>query len=1275
MNTTSKTPTSGTAPAAPPSPLFPSASGSTAAPQDKNPLQTESCTAAPQSIQDQIHQPNSPIRHHAPIIHPAHGTPQDIGDIIARKLSALTLLLTAGALALDGAHAADYVGSGDASIDSGSWGSVYGLKGQPRTGNAQAEQARVSISGGTVSRSVYGGYARSDNGAALAGSNTVTISGMSGSAYSLYGGYARSEGGDASAASNSLSISGSPALGEYPQAVGGYAYSSNTIGGRVLSTNNRVNLNLDTEVPLDLIVGGRSMASTSPGTATGAYGNSITLTKGNVTTLYGGWSSGAGTADASGNTILISGGQVTYVVGGEAHSSTQEAIADGNTISITGGNHAHVIAGSVQSDQATASASDNAVYLRDTTVDSITGGYSTNAETAASLDGNSIVVDTGAVVLSDIHGGDSISTSSDNSASYNTIAVIGGGQVQGEIIGGYLESGSGSASQNTITISNSTVGGNISGGRSAQGGDVSSNSITIEQNAQVQGDIVGGEVQSGSGSASQNTLLVSNSTVEGNVYGGRSAQGGDVSSNSITIEQNAQVQGDIVGGEIQSGSASQNTLLVSNSTVGGNVYGGRSAQGGDVSSNSITIEQNAQVRGDIVGGEVQSGSGSASQNTLLVSNSTVEGNVYGGRSAQGGDVGSNSITIEQNAQVRGDIVGGEVQSGSGSASQNTLLVSNSTVEGNVYGGRSAQGGDVGSNSITIEQNAQVQGDIVGGEVQSGSGSASQNVVIVSNSKVEGSVCGGRAAGGGDASNNTIAIVGGSQVQGSLTGGEIGSGEASHNTIVVNNGSVHGDICGGRAAAGGSATGNSIILGQQARLSPTISLFGGVVGSEAVTPSGSGNTLFVDDWQGTVERAAGFANLHFVLPAPGTVEADIPMLTVSAAQTNDFNGTTVTAQLPEIITGGRAYLGETFELVHDNSGAIAKANAGSLVSLQQGYSTLYDGVILQDDTSVYIRIDDSRPNPKAGALTEARIGTAALLNQGGDLLAGTVLFTADTAARETRGWAVFATMYGGATDLTTESDITTRGMSLVTGLAHRRESTRTNVLVGAFFEMGFANLSTDRAIENTTISGSGDADYSGGGLFARVGITHGLMRGLYVEASGRVGEASTSWHSANLLDNLDRPAAYDLAMPYCGGHVGLGYALPINEKWAADFFSKYLFLYQDGCDTTINGEKFRFDSVNSARLRCGARVTGRVLPTASVYLGAAWEHEFRGKADATSLSSSIAIPSTSMQGDSAVFELGMRVQPKSVPVQFDCAIEGAAGTRESIGGRVQVMVEF
>ena len=990
---------------------------------------------------------------------------------------------------------------------------------------------------------------------------------MSGAAYSFYGGYTRSEAGNAAASANRLIISGSPSFGSYPQAVGGYAYTSGTEAGRVLSTNNSVTIDLDTRETIDLIVGGRSSASNSPNTATAAYGNSVTIIKGSVTTLYGGWANGDGEADASSNTVLISGGQVTHAVGGEAFSLSRTAIADGNVVSITGGQHSYVVAGSVQSDQATASSSDNSVYLRDTTVEGVTGGYSTNTNTPSTLDGNSIVVDSGAVVTTDVHGGDSTSRTSGNSASNNAIAIVGGGQVQGELVGGELEAGSGSTSANTILVNNGYIGSDVCGGRVAQGGKADSNTITIEQGSQVQGDITGGEITSGSGTASENTILVSNGS------------------------------------------------------VGGSISGGSSTDGGEASSNKITVEQNSQVKGNITGGEIASGSGTASKNTILVSNGSVVGSISGGSSTDGGEASSIKITVEQNSQVKGNITGGEITSGSGTASANTVVVNSSTVDGNIYGGRTADDGE--------------------------------------------------------AINNTLAVVGGGQVQGELVGGDLGSGKgsASHNTILVNNGKVNGDICGGRTAEGGNATGNNIIIGQKASLAPTINLFGGIVGSQAVAPVGSNNTLFVDNWQGTVQRAAGFANLHFVLPAPGTVASDVPMLTVSAAQPNDFTGTTVTAQLPDIITGGRAHLGETFELVHDASGAIAKAHAGSLVSLQQGYAALYDGVILQDETSVYIRIDESRPNPEAGALTEAIVGTAGLLNQGGDLLAGAVLFAADQAAKESKGWAVFATMYGGAADLTTESDITIQGMSLVTGLTHRSEVTWANMLVGAFFEMGTANMDTNRSLTNTVISGSGDADYTGGGLFARLGITQGRMRGLYVEASGRVGEASTSWHSANLLDNLDRQAAYDLSMPYAGGHVGIGFAVPIREKWAVDFFSKYLFAHQDGCDTTINGERFRFDSVYSSRLRSGARLSGRVLPTTVVYVGAAWEHEFRGKAAATSLSSNIAIPSTSLQGNSGVFELGVTVFPESMPVRFDVAVEGAAGTRQGIGGRVQVMVEF
>lgn len=1167
--------------------------------------------------------PKPAHRHSKPSLNPTHRF--RLSHRATQRTAWVVLLFAAGIspLALERARAADYVGSGSAVIDDGSWGSVYGLRGQPRTGNAQAEQSTVTISGGTVSRSVYGGYARSNSGTAQAGSNTVTITGMSGSAYSFYGGYARSEAGNAAASSNTLNISGSPVFGSYPQAVGGYAYGSNTTAGRILSTNNRVSINLDSNETLDLIVGGRSSASTSPGTATGAYGNSITLTQGQVTTLYGGWSNGDGTADASNNTVLISGGQATHIIGGEAFSVQQEAVADGNIVSITGGTHTNILAASVQSDESRASASDNAVYLSHTTVEGVTGGYSTNTTTPATLDGNSIVVDTGAVVLTDVHGGDSTSSSAGNSASNNSIAVVNGGRVQGELAGGDLEAGSGASSSNTILVSGGSVGGNVYGGRTAQGGDASSNSITVEKGGHVQGNLVSGDLGAGSGTASRNSVLISEGTVAGNISGGRAAAGGQVSSNSISVQQGSQVQGSLVGGEVNSGSgvASTNTVVVSASTVGGSVCGGSSSDGGEANGNTLTVKESSQINGDLMGGNITVGSGTASQNTILVSNGTVGGNVCGGTTGDGGDASSNSITVEQGAQVDGDLMGGNVTSGSGTASQNTILVDTSTIDGSVYGGRTLDGGD--------------------------------------------------------ASHNTLAVTGGSRVKGELVGGDLGTGKgsASHNTIVINNGTAEGDICGGRTAEGGSATGNNIIIGHKANLAPTISLFGGIAGSQPVAPVGSGNTLFVDNWQGTVERVAGFANLHFVLPAPGTVATDVPMLTVSTAQPGDFSGTTVTAQLPDIITGGRAHIGETFELVHDASGAVAQAHAGSLVSLQQGYAALYDGVILQDATSIYIRLDDSRPNPKAGALTEARIGTAGLLNQGGDLLAGAVLFAADQAARETMGWAVFATMYGGAADLTTESDITTQGFSLVTGLTHQNETPWAQMLVGAFFEMGTAHMDTDRALTGVTISGSGDADYAGGGLFGRLGISRGRMRGLYIEASGRVGEATTSWHSGNLLDNLDRPAAYDLAMPYAGGHVGVGFTVPIREKWAVDFFSKYLFLYQDGCDTTINGERFRFDSVYSSRLRSGARLSGRVLPTTVVYLGAAWEHEFSGKAKATSLSSQISIPSTSMQGNSGVFELGVTVHPESMPVRFDVAVEGAAGTRKSIGGRVQVMVEF
>ena len=967
-------------------------------------------------------------------------------------LSALLLLGNPAA-----PRAQDNVGSGSLTIHDGIWDSVYALQRRSKSGDALAESARLVISGGSVSSSIYGGYARSDNDTARAGGNSVIITGgLTGDSPSIYGGYARSM-ASAIAAANSLSISGPLALGDLASAYGGYARADGGDGGLFMTSNNRVSI--DGTASLLQAFGGRTSAiNGGSDTVAAAYGNMINVAGGSVEELYGGSATGKGTAEASGNTVSISGGTAKHVVGGLAFSTSRDAVANDNVVSVTGGHITeNLIAASAQSDAAEASASNNAVYLRNAVVErNVTGGFSPDTPFPARLDGNSIVIGAGAVVHGAVHGGDATGTSDGNSASYNTIAVVEGGRVDGDLAGGYLE---------------------------------------------------------------------------------------------------------------------------------------KSA-------------------------------GEASHNTLLISDGSVSGDIYGGRTADGGSAGNNTISVLQGGRVDGSLAGGSLE-GAGDASHNTILVSGGSVSGDIHGGRTADGGSAG--------------------------------------------------------NNTIAVTGGGRVDGDLVGGylEKSAGEASHNTLLINDGSVSGDIYGGRTAAGGSATGNSIIIGKQASLPADTRLFGGEAGGQAVASRGSGNTLFVDSWQGTVSRAAGFANLHFVLPAPGTAAAGVPMLTVSGAQSGDFDGTTVTAQLPDIITGGRAHLGETFELVHDASQAIAKADVGGLVSLLQGYAVLYDGAVLSDEDSIYIRIDASRPNPLAGALTEARIGAAGLLNQGGDLVAGAALRDARAAARQTdgTGWAAFATIYGGTASLTTETGVTSRGMSLVTGLARHAGTAWADMLAGAFFEAGYGNLETTRETAGQTISGYGDARYTGGGLLARIDFTQGLLRGLYIEASGRAGEVNTAWHSDDLLDNMDRPADYALTTPYYGGHAGLGCLLPLGDAWTLDVYGKYLFLHQDAQDTGVNGDSIHFDAVDSSRIRLGARLDGGILPSASVYMGAAWEYECLGTARAASRSSGMAIPSTSMTGSSALFELGLAITPETAPLRLDLAVEGAAGTRRSIGGRVHLVYEF
>ena len=53
----------------------------------------------------------------------------------------------------------------------------------------------------------------------------------------------------------------------------------------------------------------------------------------------------------------------------------------------------------------------------------------------------------------------------------------------------------------------------------------------------------------------------------------------------------------------------------------------------------------------------------------------------------------------------------------------------------------------------------------------------------------------------------------------------------------------------------------------------------------------------------------------------------------------------------------------------------------------------------------------------------------------------------------------------------------------------------------------------------------------------------------------------------------------------------------------------------------------------------------------------------------------SIPDASLKGDSAVFELGLAVEPGAGPLTLDAAFTGSAGERDSLGGHLTLLYRF
>lgn len=809
---------------------------------------------------------------------------------------------------------------------------------------------------------------------------------------------------------------------------------------------------------------------------------------------------------------------------------------------------------------------------------------------------------------------------------------------------------------------------NIYGGLT-ENGQASGNRVSVE-NGRIGGVWAGGRIYAGfseAGNARDNTLEIRNGYIEGShteVSAGYAIKG-DSTGNGLTISGGSisRTSADhfVSAGFSYEGNARGNTLTVTGGELGTEAYGGYVRTGtGEASDNRVEFSGSTSAVTRLTAG--WSGGADARGNSLVMSSGTVRESLTGGDSLTG-------LASGNKIEIHGGEVGKHVYAGHtdrGGASANELLIDGGTIAGSAYGSfiadnssRTAEGSKISFGGTATAE------FLVGG--YSARGDAVGNEVTVSGGTVRMNVMGGESRSAA-ARNNTVRV----------TGGTIGTGS--------DEGFVHGGY-----SNTGSADNNTVIIEGAPDLGGT-RLYGGATGN-GHGDMRTGNTLEIRTSGLKAVNVGNFANYRFILPEKTT--AGTTVLTLTDAKGTDISNSSVGVA----VAGGKPLLrkGDSVTLLANEHGLKAEGMTQQRLSGQQGVFVVYDFDLKTTDTSLMATVTDSvqprgreggpsgdtgaRLAPQAKAPLEGVLANVALGNIGADLVAGQGIDQARAAAvarGEGPAWGIapFAAVTGTRSRYQTGSHVDLSGVAFMTGFAKRVETSMMDILAGVFFEAGFARMDTHNSFSSgPSVDGDGRSSYYGGGLLARLDLKEDLLKGLYLEGSFRYGRLNSQWQSDDLHDAVSgRKAEYDLSTPYYGLHAGLGYMWELTESLTLDVYGKYFWTHTEGQSTHIVDDPWSFDGVDSQRLRLGARLGHEFCRQVTGYAGAAWEHEFNGKARATTYG--LEAPAPSLKGDSGLLEAGLTLTPvEGSGLSLDFGVQGHTGVRQGVSGTALVRYEF
>ena len=175
--------------------------------------------------------------------------------------------------------------------------------------------------------------------------------------------------------------------------------------------------------------------------------------------------------------------------------------------------------------------------------------------------------------------------------------------------------------------------------------------------------------------------------MSGNVYGAYTAYG-DVLDNQAVIKGTGQAgssdTNSVYAGFTNIGAAAGNILYIQDSAeIAGSAFAGY--QGGFISSETVERNQvfmsGGSVGGDLTGGGSNNG-GETLNNYVEITGGTVSGNVYSGFT-DSADALENTLTVA-GGRVEGSLFGG--YSNTGTANENKLTFSAGTAGSDAYGG-------------------------------------------------------------------------------------------------------------------------------------------------------------------------------------------------------------------------------------------------------------------------------------------------------------------------------------------------------------------------------------------------------------------------------------------------------------------------------------------------------------------------------------------------------------------------------------------------------------